>query len=34
MTPTKAIKLECKRCIGMKRGFKCDSDLCKLNNKR
>lgn len=33
MTPAKAIKSECKRCLGGIRGIKCDSEVCKLNNK-
>ncbi len=33
MTPAKAIKLECKWCGGSVRSFKCDSDICKLNDK-
>ncbi len=33
ITPSKAIKLECKWCMGNVRSFKCDSDICKLNNK-
>ena len=33
MTPAKAIKLECRWCMGISRGIKCSSDICKLNNK-
>ena len=33
MTPSKAIKLECKWCMGNVRSFKCDSQICKLNNR-
>lgn len=33
MTPTKAIKLECKCCMGDVRGAKCESEICKLNDK-
>ena len=33
ITPSKAIKLECKWCMGSVRSFKCDSQICKLNNK-
>ncbi|HHT9112192.1 MAG: hypothetical protein HZA47_04920 [Planctomycetes bacterium] len=33
MTPAKAIKFECKCCMGGTRGMKCDSEVCKLNNK-
>ncbi|HHT9137236.1 MAG TPA: hypothetical protein ACFYEK_08355 [Candidatus Wunengus sp. YC60] len=32
-TPQKAIKLECKCCMGMAKSFSCDSKLCKLNGK-
>ena len=31
ITPSKAIKLECKWCMGSMKSFKCDSDICKLN---
>ena len=33
ITPSKAIKLECKWCMGGTRGMNCDSEICKLNNK-
>lgn len=33
ITPSKAIKLECKWCMGMVKGFMCDSRDCKLNGK-
>ena len=33
MTPAKAIKLECRWCMGGVRSFKCNSDICKLNDK-
>jgi len=33
MTPRKTIRLECKWCMGMAKSFKCDSKLCKLNDK-
>ncbi|OHB35069.1 MAG: hypothetical protein A2Y08_02740 [Planctomycetes bacterium GWA2_40_7] len=33
ITPSKAIKLECKGCMGSMKSFKCDSQICKLNNK-
>ena len=33
MTPAKAIKLECKWCMGSMKSFKCDSQICKLNNR-
>ena len=33
ITPSKAIKLECKCCMGSRKSFKCDSQICKLNNK-
>ena len=33
ITPSRAIKLECKWCMGGTRGMKCDSEICKLNNK-
>ena len=31
ITPAKAIKLECKWCMGGTRGMNCDSEICKLN---
>jgi hypothetical protein len=33
MTPAKAIKLECRWCMGSVKRFTCDSQICKLNNK-
>lgn len=33
ITPSKAIKLECKWCMGSMKSFKCDSQICKLNNR-
>jgi hypothetical protein len=33
MTPARAIKSECRWCIGGTKSFKCDSESCKLNNK-
>ena len=33
MTPSKAIKLECKSCMGGAKSFKCKSEICKLNDK-
>ena len=33
MTPSKAIKLECKWCMGSMKSFKCDSQICKLNDR-
>lgn len=33
MTPSKAIRLECKWCTGSIRGISCYSKICKLNNK-
>ena len=33
ITPSKAIKLECKWCMSNVRSFKCDSQICKLNNR-
>lgn len=33
MTPAKAIKLECRWCMGIARSFSCDSQICKLNDK-
>lgn len=33
ITPSKAIKLECKWCMGMVKGFICDSRDCKLNGR-
>ena len=33
ITPAKAIKLECKWCMGGTRGMNCDSEICKLNNR-
>lgn len=33
MTPAKAIKLECRSCRGGAKSFKCDSQICKLNNR-
>lgn len=33
MTPSRAIMLECKWCMGSVRSFACESDICKLNDK-
>lgn len=33
ITPSKAIRLECKWCMGMVKSFTCDSKVCKLNDK-
>ena len=33
ITPRKAIKLECKWCMGNVRSIKCESKICKLNDK-
>lgn len=33
MTPSKAIRLECKWCMGGRKTYRCDRDICKLNNK-
>ena len=33
MTPSKAIKLECRWCMGSVKSSTCDSQICKLNNK-
>lgn len=33
MTPARAIKLECRWCMGSVKSFTCDSQICKLNNK-
>lgn len=33
MTPTKAIRLECKWCMGMAKAAKCESEVCKLKDK-
>lgn len=33
MTPAKAIKLECRSCMGGAKSFKCDSQICKLNDR-
>ncbi len=33
MTPAKAIRLECKWCMGSVKSFRCDSEICKLNDK-
>lgn len=32
-TPTKAIKAECKECLGGRNGRRCESKICKLNDK-
>lgn len=33
MTPTKALRLECKWCMGMAKAAKCESEVCKLKDK-
>jgi len=33
ITPSKAIKLECKSCMGGVKSARCGSQICKLNNK-
>ncbi|GEM_PF-7003606 len=33
VTPSKAIGLECKWCMGTAKSFRCDSKLCKLTGK-
>jgi len=33
ITPSKAIKLECKWCMGSAKSFTCDSQICELNNR-
>lgn len=33
ISPAQSIKAECKWCMGGTRGMKCDSEVCKLNNK-
>ncbi|MCK6468633.1 MAG: hypothetical protein L6Q53_10610 [Candidatus Brocadia sinica] len=32
-TPAQAVRLECKWCIGMVKGAKCESEICKLKDK-
>ena len=33
ITPSKAIKLECKWCMGGVKSVRCGSQICKFNNK-
>lgn len=32
-TPAKAIRMECKECLGGRNGRTCESKVCKLNDK-
>ncbi len=33
MTPAKAIKSECRWCRGGAKSFRCESEICKFNDK-